>query len=123
MHYYTEHFFQNFSIEYAIMAVDGLRARETRFQCVSVAPPKAALKLSLLHSIVFHMLLRGLPTSDAKKRLLIHEFFWYVYIIDIDVKVVRLNKYTLEIHLKIFLNLFWSLFIHENGSQTSVLKK
>ena len=34
-----------------------LRACETRSQCVSLAPSRAPLKLSLLHSIVFHMLL------------------------------------------------------------------
>ena len=34
-----------------------LRACETRSQCVFLAPPRAPLKPSLLHSIVFHMLL------------------------------------------------------------------
>ena len=32
-----------------------LRRCETHSQCVSLAPPRAPLKLSLLHSIVFHM--------------------------------------------------------------------
>ena len=32
-----------------------LRACETRSQCVSLAPPTAPLKLSLLHSTVFHI--------------------------------------------------------------------
>ena len=36
---------------------------------------------------------------------------------DIDIKVVRLNKYTLEIHLKKNY-LFQLLLIHENGRQT-----
>ena len=35
-----------------------LRACEIRSQCVSLAPPRAPLKPSLLHSIVFHMLLK-----------------------------------------------------------------
>ena len=34
-----------------------LRRCETYYQCVFLAPPRAPLKLSLLHSIVFHMLL------------------------------------------------------------------
>ena len=33
--------------------------RETHFQCVSPAPPWEPLELSLLHSIVFHIVLRG----------------------------------------------------------------
>ena len=37
--------------------VSHLRASETRSQCVSLTPPRASLKPSLLHSIVFHMLL------------------------------------------------------------------
>ena len=36
---------------------DKARRSETYSQCVSLAPPRAPLKLSLLHSIVFHMLL------------------------------------------------------------------
>ena len=48
--------------------------------------------------------LRRLPTLDAKKRLLFHEFFLkgLYYIVDIDIKV-RLNKYTLEKHKKNYL--------------------
>ena len=34
-----------------------LRACETRSQCVFVTPPKAQLKLSLSHSIMFHIVL------------------------------------------------------------------
>ena len=34
-----------------------LRRCETYFQCVSLVPSRAPLKLSLLHFIVFHMLL------------------------------------------------------------------
>ena len=37
--------------------INHLRACETRSQCVSLAAPRAPLKPSLLHSIVFHMLL------------------------------------------------------------------
>ena len=37
-----------------------LRQCETHFQCVSLAPPRGPLKLSLLHSIVFHIALRML---------------------------------------------------------------
>ena len=48
---------------------------------------------------------KGYPLQTLKNRLLIHEFFLKVNIIDIDIKVVRLNKYTLEIHLKFFFNL------------------
>ena len=33
-----------------------LRACETRSQCVCLTPPRAPLKVSFLHSIVFHML-------------------------------------------------------------------
>ena len=39
------------------LGYETLRACETRSQCVSLAPPRRPLKLSLLHSIVFHMLL------------------------------------------------------------------
>ena len=39
--------------------VGELRRCETYSQCVSLAPPRVPLKLSVLHSIVFHTLLRG----------------------------------------------------------------
>ena len=45
--------------------------------------------------------LRGLSTVDAKNGYYFVNFFdRFINIIDIDIKVVRLNKYTLEIHLK-----------------------
>ena len=40
--------------------------------------------------------LRGLPTLDAEKRLF-SCIFLEVYIIDINIKIVRLSKYTLTI--------------------------
>ena len=46
-------------------------------------------------------LLRGVPTVDAKKGYYFMNFF-KVYIIDIDIKVITLNKYTLEIHENFF---------------------
>ena len=42
--------------------------------------------------------LRGLPTLDAEKKAIFMNFFCEVYIIDIDMKIVRLSKYTLRIH-------------------------
>ena len=42
-----------------------LRRCETYSQCVSLAPPRAPLNLSLLHSIVFHMLLRPFIGNDV----------------------------------------------------------
>ena len=39
-----------------------LRQCETHSQCVSLAPPREPLKLSLLHSIVFHIALRQRET-------------------------------------------------------------
>ena len=36
-----------------------LRQCETHSPCVSLVPPREPLKLSLLHSIVFHIALRG----------------------------------------------------------------
>ena len=50
--------------------------------------------------------LRGLPTLDAEKKAIFMNFFWGVYIIDIDMKIVRLSKYTITIHKQIFFNLF-----------------
>ena len=52
-----------------------------------------------------------------KKWLLFHEFFWYVYIIDNDIKIVNLNKYSRNRLKKIF-NSFQSIFIHKNDNQT-----
>ena len=43
------------------------------------------------------ILFRDLPTLDAKKG---YYFMIFFYIVDIDIKIIRLNKYTLEIHLK-----------------------
>ena len=41
-----------------------LRQCETHSQCVSLAPPREPLKLSLLHSIVFHIALRQCETHS-----------------------------------------------------------
>ena len=41
-----------------------LRRCETHSQCVSLAPPREPLKLSLLYSIVFHIALRGGSTHN-----------------------------------------------------------
>ena len=42
--------------------------------------------------------LRGQPTLDPEKNTIFMNFFLEVYIIDIDMKIVRLSKYTLTIH-------------------------
>ena len=45
--------------------------------------------------------LKGVPTLDAKKEAIFMNFFdSFINIIDIDIKLFRLNKYTPEIHLK-----------------------
>ena len=41
-----------------------LRQCETHSQCVSLAPPREPLKLSLLHSIVFHIALRRTSRNE-----------------------------------------------------------
>ena len=57
-----------------------LRRCETHSQCVSLAPPRAPLKLFLLHSIVFHMLLKcthGMKkTVPRKKSRSLGTFLW-----------------------------------------------
>ena len=40
---------------------------ETRSQWVSLAPARAPLKLSLFHSIVFHIVLKGLSHLNNRK--------------------------------------------------------
>ena len=52
-----------------------LRQCETHSQCASLAPPREPLKLSLLHSIVFHIALRGgwIPTLHLT---FFGPFFW-----------------------------------------------
>ena len=47
---------QNLEIKLKIEILD-LRECETHPQCVSLAPPRGPLKLSLLHSIVFQIVL------------------------------------------------------------------
>ena len=42
-----------------------LRQCKTLSQCVSLAPPREPLKLSLLHSVVFHIALRRGETHPA----------------------------------------------------------
>ena len=62
-------------------------------------------------------ILSGLPTLDAKKRIF-SWIFLIVLCIDIDIKVVKFNKYTLEIHKK-NLFIYFSHFLYtKHGRQT-----
>ena len=51
-----------------------LRRCETHSQCVSLTPPRAPLKLSLLHSIVFHI---GLKQKWSRVHTNLTRFFYW----------------------------------------------
>ena len=49
-------------------------------------------------TISYSICLRSLPTLDVEKKAIFMNFFLEFYIIDIDMEIVTLSKYTLRIH-------------------------
>ena len=91
------------------MKNDALRWCKTHSQCVSLTLPRAPLKLSLLHSIVFHIILRRCETYSrcvflAPSRAPLKLSLSYSIVFHMLLRVGSIPT----LHLKTFEQVFWT---------------